>query len=179
MEYLNPSALEQTGEIDVSMEIETEAPRKLQLHIKVRDTGVGIPPDKLDTIFDAFQQGDGSNTREYEGTGLGLAICKQIAGLMRGDVWAESTPGKGSVFHFTPWLDKSEKPNIPVQAGDVGGAPKNRVENNLHILLAEDNPINQKLARFMLTKAGMNDYVAKPIKQGIVLEMVKKWCLDR
>jgi two-component system sensor histidine kinase/response regulator len=70
---------------------------------------IGIPREKINIIFDPFQQAQGSTVRNYGGTGLGLAICKQIANLMGGDVWAASEPGQGSTFHFTCWVDKSEK----------------------------------------------------------------------
>jgi CheY-like chemotaxis protein len=98
------------GEIELSLHVEEkEEEERIKLHAKVRDTGIGIPGDKLESIFDVFQQADGSTTREYEGTGLGLATSRQIARLMGGNVWAESTPGKGSTFHFTVWMDKSKK----------------------------------------------------------------------
>jgi signal transduction histidine kinase len=98
-----------TGEIVLSMDVEQEDEKQVKLHVKVKDTGVGIPADKLEVIFDVFQQADGSDTRNYGGTGLGLAICKQIAILMKGNVRAESTPGKGSTFHFSAWMEKSGK----------------------------------------------------------------------
>lgn len=98
-----------TGEIVLSMDLEQEDEKQVKLHVKVKDTGIGIPADKLEIIFDMFQQADGTDTRKYGGTGLGLAICKQIAILMNGYVWAESTPGKGSTFHFSAWMEKSGK----------------------------------------------------------------------
>ncbi len=97
-----------TGEIVLSMDVEQEDEKQVKLHVKIKDTGIGIPADKLELIFDVFQQADGSDTRQYGGTGLGLAICKQIARLMNGDVRAESTPGKGSTFHFSAWMEKKD-----------------------------------------------------------------------
>ena len=97
------------GEIELFIAVEAEDEQRLKLHTTVRDTGIGIPADKLETVFELFQQVDGSITRKYGGTGLGLAICKQIARLMQGEVWVESELGKGSTFHFTAWVDKSEK----------------------------------------------------------------------
>jgi PAS domain S-box-containing protein len=105
----NAAKFTHEGEIELSLLVEERQPKKIKFHVTVRDTGVGIPKNKLETIFDVFQQADGSTTREYGGSGLGLAICRQIAHLMGGNVWAESTPGKGSTFHFTSWLDKSQK----------------------------------------------------------------------
>ena len=72
-----------------------------EAHFIVRDTGIGIPSDRQDELFEPFSQVDGSSTREHGGTGLGLAICKQLAELLGGDVWIESIPGKGTVAHFT------------------------------------------------------------------------------
>src|SRR6185437_5229596 len=74
------------------------------LHCSVTDTGIGIPRDKQDSIFQAFAQGDTSNTRKFGGTGLGLAISSRLARMMQGDLWVESEPGKGSTFYFTARL---------------------------------------------------------------------------
>ncbi len=102
----------QTGTIELCIDIEDETSTRIQTHAIVRDTGIGIPADKLAAIFSPFQQVDGSTTRKYGGTGLGLSICKQIANLMVGDVWVESVVGKGSTFHFTAWFNKTEQSEI-------------------------------------------------------------------
>ena len=96
------------GEIELSMDAEQETEDRVLIHTMVRDTGVGIPRDKLDMIFEMFQQADETMTRRYGGTGLGLSICRRIARIMGGECWAESEPGKGSLFHFTAWMQKSE-----------------------------------------------------------------------
>lgn len=97
------------GEIEVSLDLEKEEYERCKLHVIVQDTGIGISEDKLESIFDVFQQVDGSATREHGGSGLGLSISKQIARLMGGDVWVDSVKDKGSTFHFTAWMTKSRK----------------------------------------------------------------------
>ncbi len=89
-----------TGQILVRVGVDKHSAESVNLHFQVRDTGVGIPHDKLEAIFEPFVQADGSTTRRYGGTGLGLAICRQLVELMNGRIWVESTPGAGSAFHF-------------------------------------------------------------------------------
>ncbi len=103
----NASKFTEAGEIELSLDVELQNGDEITLHATVRDTGIGIPKKSLKTIFDAFQQVDGSTTRKYGGTGLGLAICKKISNLMGGNVWVESARGKGSTFHFTATFKQS------------------------------------------------------------------------
>ena len=94
------------GAIELSMDVDEETADRVELHVRVRDTGIGIAEDKLHRVFEVFEQADGSLTRRYGGTGLGLSICKQLSSLMNGDVWAESRLHEGSTFHFTARLMK-------------------------------------------------------------------------
>jgi len=130
----NASKFTESGEIDLSLAIEEEIDGRIKLHATVRDTGIGIPKDRLSAMFEPFRQVDGSSTRKYGGTGLGLSICKQITKLMGGDVWAESPASgnlkletrnleqttqpinnstnnhaPGSIFHATVWFGKTEE----------------------------------------------------------------------
>jgi len=99
----------ESGEVELSLKVAEESTETLVLHSSVRDTGIGIASDKLESIFDPFKQADGSTTRRYGGTGLGLSICRRIADLMGGSIWAESETGKGTIFHFTAVMEKSRK----------------------------------------------------------------------
>lgn len=102
----NASKFTESGEIEISAGAEDGPGEDIMLNVSVRDTGIGIPQDKLSIIFAPFRQADGSNTREHGGTGLGLTICRQIAALLGGEIRVESEPGKGSTFHFTSRVRK-------------------------------------------------------------------------
>jgi len=133
----NASKFTDNGEIEITLDVEEEKPDKLKLHTRVRDTGIGIPEQKLGVVFDIFQQADGSTTRKYGGTGLGLSICKQISILMGGDVWVESKVGEGSTFHFTCWVEKSsKKPSAALSHEYLEGK---------RALIVDDNPTNLEI----------------------------------
>jgi PAS domain S-box-containing protein len=107
------------GEVVLAVQKEAEAPRELCLHFTVRDTGIGIPPEKQQVVFEPFAQVDGSSKRRFSGTGLGLAISSRIVEMMGGRIWLESEVGKGSTFHFTacfhpaaPRLEEAPPPNL-------------------------------------------------------------------
>ncbi|MDB5390715.1 MAG: multi-sensor hybrid histidine kinase, partial [Planctomycetaceae bacterium] len=140
------------GEVIVRVESETNDSDGVMLHFSVSDTGIGIPTNKLTSIFEPFTQADASTTRTYGGTGLGLTISKQLVELMGGRIWTESELGVGSTFHFTLNMEtqdpRTERPSISTYHTEE--TPRHR----LNILLAEDNAINVRLAKFMLEKRG-------------------------
>jgi len=145
-----------SGSIEVKARVRDRRDQSLALEFSVSDTGVGIPTEKMDLIFEAFRQADGSNTRKYGGTGLGLTISSRLIALMGGRIWAESTPGKGSIFHFTVAFEAAAfMPDRPRAANPaetrqpVVAGPK-----PLRILLAEDNPISQKITSKLLESKG-------------------------
>ena len=137
------------------------------LEISVTDTGIGIPEDKIDMIFDHFSQADASTTRKFGGTGLGLAICRQLVKLMGGDLKATSVPGEKTRFYFTLNLpiDKEIHPEAAhapeLNMGRILLVDDNEI--NLHIfsemrvLLVEDHPINQKAIIPILGKLGLKN----------------------
>lgn len=146
-----------SGSIVITLKVQEREGTRLQLQCSVRDTGVGIPEDKLSQIFEAFTQADSSTTRQFGGTGLGLSICTQLVHLMQGTIWVESQIGQGSTFHFTVWLDcpQGAMSQAVMQAIPAarGGAPDASMQA-LNILLVEDNLVNQKFALAVLSSAG-------------------------
>ncbi|UCH95394.1 MAG: response regulator [Candidatus Aminicenantes bacterium] len=142
----NAAKFTPVGEIELSVFVEREEAHRVLLNIKVRDTGIGIPADKLDSIFGDFQQADISITRKFGGTGLGLAICSQIAHMMGGQIRAESTPGKGSIFTFTAWFKlPTEEPRKPEESFCLTGK---------RILLVDDNINNLDILSHHLEQVG-------------------------
>lgn len=131
---------------------------KCSLHIAVKDTGIGIPPDRMNKIFQSFSQADMSTTRRYGGTGLGLVISKRLVEVMGGEIGVESVEGIGSTFHFTLPVDiysgylpkPKETPPRRKSEGDA----------NMRILLAEDNAVNQMVMLHMLKYLGYRADVA-------------------
>src|SRR5439155_1413810 len=130
----------------------------VELHFSVRDSGVGIPPDKQQVIFDPFTQADGSATRRFGGTGLGLAISARLATLMSGRLWAESEPGRGSTFHFTAQVQIGSVNREGREGGSLApplvSRPMPHAGRMLRILLAEDNTVNQQVASSLLQRQG-------------------------
>jgi signal transduction histidine kinase/CheY-like chemotaxis protein len=135
------------GGVRVAMKMVTEGK---VLECQVQDTGIGIPPDKVDRLFERFSQVDSSIGRRYGGTGLGLVICKHLVEAMGGDIGAQSKQHKGSTFTFR--IPVSAAPAPAESPSAQPGAAK--LPTALRILLVEDNTVNQMLAMGMLQKLG-------------------------
>ena len=132
------------------------------VRFEVRDTGVGIAPETQEKLFQAFAQGDTSTTRKYGGTGLGLAITRQLAGLMGGEAGMTSTPGEGSCFWFTAWLERGRGvvPQATAAAFPKTEAQLRRRLSGMRVLLAEDNEVNREVALELLHGVGLDVDVA-------------------
>ena len=125
------------GEVIVRVSSEDLPHKNLKVHYRVQDTGIGIPEDRMNRLFESFSQVDASTTRKYGGTGLGLAISKQLVGLMGGKIWVESVHGQGSTFHFT--IISSPAP-ASFQAETYLPQP---LMDGLKVLIVDDNATNR------------------------------------
>ena len=145
-----------------------EHPEPVRLHFSVRDSGIGIPPERMDRLFRSFSQVDASTTRKYGGTGLGLAISKRLVEIMAGRIWVESSgvPGEGSTFHFTIRLSATTQAIVPeiqrqsrraAATSPITAAKLNieaKTEGTPRLLLVEDNHVNQRVAVHLLARLG-------------------------
>ena len=163
------NAVKFTEEGVVALEVESsqaDVEGRFELHFSVRDTGLGISPERIGLLFQSFSQADASISRRYGGTGLGLAISKRLAEAMGGTMWAESTgvPGEGSTFHVTIATRAAVADALPRSTAPRPGSldldPDQARRHPLRILLAEDNAVNQKLALRLLAQMGYQADVA-------------------
>ena len=154
------------GEIVVAVEHDGEPGgdgENVRLHFTVRDTGIGIPSEKLESIFEAFSQADNSTTRRFGGTGLGLTICKRLVEMMGGRVWVESVEGRGTAFHFTVQLTAA------ATAGRLGAAQAVATEG-LRAMVVDDNATNRRILTEQLSALGL-ETIAVDGAQGALTEL--------
>ena len=139
--------------------LDTQGSRCL-VRFEVEDTGIGIAPEALPRLFGTFEQADTTTTRKFGGTGLGLAITRRLARMMGGDAGADSTPGTGSRFWFSAWLERGATLQDIEPAADGRVAELRRLHAGARVLLVEDNPINSEVAAELLRDAGLTVEVA-------------------
>ncbi len=137
-----------TGEVSLQVAVEEETGHDALLHFAIRDSGIGIPKDKLATIFQRFTQGDESVTRQYGGAGLGTTIAKQFVELMGGEIWVESEVGKGTTFHFTARFARCDdiEETIPSPPEEL---------RSLRALIVDDNETNRVVLHNIVSSWGM------------------------
>lgn len=169
------------GSIVLSVEVEKQTEKYVILNFKVKDTGIGIPKEKLVGLFREFTQVDSSHSRKFGGTGLGLAIVKKLVKMLNGKVAVESEVGVGSTFSFTIKAKLASKMPLKNEEENKNEAPALEAEfigekYPLQILMAEDNPINRKLTNLFLERLG---YVADVAQNGLeVLKALKSKSYD-
>jgi signal transduction histidine kinase/CheY-like chemotaxis protein len=150
------NALKFTAQGHVALRVESGyAADGARIRFQVSDTGIGIPADKLGTIFEKFTQADASTTRRYGGTGLGLAITRELVRLMGGELAVESSEGKGSCFTFTVHLPVVEEAAPPTRGADRPAAARTGAEGTgVRVLVTDDNEMNRMVAREYLRRLG-------------------------
>jgi signal transduction histidine kinase/DNA-binding response OmpR family regulator len=140
----------ESGHVALEIRQESSGAGCTQLHFTVSDTGIGIPPEQHERIFDAFSQADGSTTRRFGGTGLGLTISATLVRLMGGRIWVVSEPGKGSAFHFIAGFDTTSLPDLESESAALTGVP---------VLVVDDNDVNRRIFEELLLRWEMEPTV--------------------
>lgn len=143
------------GEVIIEVSVKKHSGDDYELLFAVKDTGIGIPADKMDRLFKSFTQVDSSTTRQYGGTGLGLVISKNLVKLMNGKIWVESLPGKGSVFYFTIQTQKSNAKKIEYSSG-ISPFLKGK-----KVIIVDDNLTNLKILNKQTSGWGMIPSIAE------------------
>jgi PAS domain S-box-containing protein len=152
------------GEVYISVQTLQQTEDQLELRFAVKDSGIGIDPAILPSIFEAFTQADSSTTRKYGGTGLGLAISKRIVNLMGGEIWAESEPGKGTTFYFTIHIKNSNevKPRLHIK-GNLA-----RLQDK-SVLIVDDNQTNRQILKLHFESWGMKPFLVESGQEALQL----------
>ncbi len=147
------------GEVTVAIELKRQQTEEITLECVVTDTGIGLQPEQISRLFNAFHQADTSITRKYGGTGLGLIISKQLVELMGGTIHVDSTFGIGSRFTFTACFKQSDG-QYHEQSVGISEAEAARILTGYQALLVEDNEINQQVASELLIRIGIKVTIA-------------------
>jgi signal transduction histidine kinase/CheY-like chemotaxis protein len=142
----------ESGEVRLRVGIAAALPDEVCLHFGVTDTGIGIPLDKQDVVFEAFSQADGSAARRYGGTGLGLSISTRLVELMRGDLWVESEAGEGSTFRFTATFALARADDEAAARFEPPAVQQTR--RSVTVLVVEDEDVHRELLTALLAASG-------------------------
>ncbi len=150
------------GEVIVSIRTLAQRGAQVEVQFSVKDSGIGIQPHQLESLFESFSQADTSTTRKYGGTGLGLTISRQLVNLMHGRIWAESQPGHGSTFHFTALFGVPDQihPRMKLSPDDVTGK---------RVLLVDDNAVARLILASLLEQVGLRVTPASGGEQALTL----------
>ncbi len=162
------------GEVRLVVEALKREGKLVTFRCTVMDTGIGIPADKINTIFDSFSQAGNNITREYGGTGLGLTITRRLINLMGSDIAVDSIPGEGSSFFFTLTLEEGQKPSEGTTSNDLATILRQR---SIRVLLVEDNRVNQMVAVNFLQNWGIHTVVASNGREAVELIKEKRYDL--
>ena len=168
----------QQGKILLKTRLVADYGEEILVRFEVRDSGIGIEPEKLDGLFEAFEQADNTTTRRHGGSGLGLAITRRLAMLMGGGTGVESKPGEGSTFWFTARLARSKgfQPSLTPVITEGSEQELQSRYSGAHILLVEDNAINLEVASALLQQVGLSLDTAENGEQAV--EKVRKNTYD-
>ncbi len=149
------------GEVVLDVEMQARDEEQVTLHFSVRDTGIGIPEEKQNTVFQAFEQVDGTLTRRHGGSGLGLAICSRLLEQMGGRIWLDSRVGEGSTFHFAAPFHVVQGEPGTIRRADLTSV------RDLRILVVDDNATNRHILQEMLASWGMLPTIASGAREGL------------
>ena len=168
------------GFVRLTAHVLQETESVVQLRFEVQDSGIGIAQEAQARLFQDFEQADSSTTRRYGGTGLGLAICRRLARLMHGEVGVHSRPGEGSRFWFTLQVEKPgtqpPRPSPPLSRSQIARELQQQF-GGTHVLLAEDNAVNQEVAVALLSSAGLVVDVAEDGQRAVDMVQERDYAL--
>lgn len=164
------------GQVTIAVETLTADDHEVTLRFSVRDTGIGIPNDRIDMMFESFTQADDSTTRKYGGTGLGLAICRHLVALMHGKIGVESEEGQGSTFWVVLSFERTRGSGASPRAERHEDTPRLHDLTGVRVLLVEDNVVNRKVGGLILGNKGIDvDYAHNGVE---ALSMVSERAYD-
>ncbi len=164
----------QKGHVELAVEVVTRTEENITCQFCVSDTGIGLNEKQIQRLFSAFSQADTSVTRKYGGTGLGLAISLNLARMMRGEMWVESTEGQGSRFYCTAVFEMSTYCILPAVEGEL---LQDTAQGTEHLLLVEDNEINQLIATELLRSVGYTVDIANNGQEALDMLNEKPYAL--